>query len=69
MVNATSPEYIDAAIAQSYQLESLLRVLSLAADGEHISNMTLERAGAGSIIDLAAEMAGKITDGLELSKK
>lgn len=45
----TRPAHVDAAIARAYKLESLLRILSLATDGEQISNKTFEESGGGSV--------------------
>lgn len=62
------PAYIEAAIDRAYRLESLLRIMSLAVDGEQISDATFSKAGGGSLIDLAAEMAGEISAGLEVGR-
>jgi hypothetical protein len=53
----------------AYRLGNLLQILSLAADGQQITNTTLEHSGGGDIIDLAAEMAGEIIERLELAEK
>jgi hypothetical protein len=60
------PEHIEAAIDQAYRLESLLRVMSMAVDGEQVSGTTLALSGGGSILDMAADMAGQLVEGLEL---
>jgi hypothetical protein len=52
-------------VEQAYLLESLLRVLSLATDGEQIAGKTFEFCGGGSVLDMAADMAGAIVDALE----
>lgn len=65
----TRPAHVEGAILRAYRLESLLRVMSLATDGEQISNVTFEKSGGGEIINLAAEMAGEIIEGLELGEK
>jgi hypothetical protein len=62
----TSPAYVEAAIGTAYRLESLLKILSLAADGERIAGVTFCDNGGGSVIDMAADMAGEIVEGLEL---
>jgi hypothetical protein len=55
-------------IERAYQLESLLRVLSLAADGEQIAGKTFNASGGGNILDMAADMAGELVNQLELAK-
>lgn len=49
----------------AYKLRSLLQILSLAIDGEQIAGKTFEYCGGGSILDMAANMAGEIIDGIE----
>lgn len=56
---------IEAAIENAYKLESLLRVLSLAVEGEQIAGQTFAHCGGGSVIDMAAEMAGGVIVDLE----
>jgi hypothetical protein len=53
------------AIALAYQLESLLRILALATDGEQIAGRTFEGSGGGAVLELAADIAGKIVEALE----
>lgn len=60
------PEYVEVAIDQANNLESLLRCLSLAVDGEQIAGITFSNSGGGSMIDLAAKMASEIVKGLEI---
>jgi hypothetical protein len=55
-------------IALAYRLGSLLRILSLAGDGQQVANKTLEQSGGGEIIDMAADMAGEIIEQLELAE-
>lgn len=63
----TRPAHIEDAIARAYKLESLLRILSLATDGEQVSNTTFEKSGGGSILDMGADLAGEIVEGLEIA--
>jgi len=65
----TQPAYVETAINHAYKLESLLRVLSMAVDGEQISGKTFEYVGGGSILDMAADLAGEIVNGLEYAGK
>ena len=65
----TKPEYVENAIDQAYKLESLLRVLSMAVDGEQICGKTFEHAGGGSVLDMAADLAGEIVNELEYAGK
>ncbi len=65
----TQHSHVEAAIAQAYRVESLLRILSMAVDGEQASGTTLALSGGGSIIDMAADMAGEIIEGLEVGEK
>lgn len=55
-------------IELAYKLESLLRILSLATDGEQIAGKTFEQCGGGAMIDMAADMAGEIIISLELAE-
>lgn len=52
-------------IDRAYQLESLLRILALATDGEETSGKTFHQSGGGAILEMAAEMAGEIVNSLE----
>lgn len=52
-------------INKAYNLESLLRILSLATDGEQIAGKSFEHCGGGAILDMAADMAGAIVEALE----
>ncbi len=61
------PAHIEAAIDRAYRIESLLRVLSLAVDGEQVSGTRLAFSGGGSILDMAADMAGELVEGLEIA--
>lgn len=62
----SAPAHVQEAIDRAYKLESLLRVASLAIDGEQIAGAgRFERSGGGSILDMAANMAGEIVEGLE----
>ena len=56
------------ALHRAYQLESLLRVLSHAVDGAPISGVTFEKAGGGTVLDMAVTMAGEIVGALEVSQ-
>jgi hypothetical protein len=56
------------AIELAFHLESLLRVLSLAAEGEQIAGKTFNASGGGNILDMAADMAGELVNQLELAK-
>lgn len=59
-------DHIEAAIDRAYKLESLLRVAALAMDGEQVAGAgRFEHVGGGSILDMAADMAGEIVAGLE----
>ena len=55
-------------IELAYKLESLLRILSLATDGEQIAGKIFEQCGGGAMIDMAADMAGEIIISLELAE-
>ena len=55
-------------IELAYKLESLLRILSLATEGEQIAGKTFEQCGGGAMIDMAADMAGEIVISLELAE-
>ncbi len=54
-----------AIIPVAYKLESLLRILSLATDGEQIAGKTFEECGGGAVIDMAVDLAGQIITALE----
>lgn len=56
-------------IARTYKLESLLRVLSLATEGEQLAGKTFAKSGGGAVLDMAADLAGEITDALERAEK
>lgn len=68
-MSTQSNDHVECAIDQAYKLSSLLRVLSLAVDGEQIAGTTFAFNGGGSIIDMAANMAGEIVENLELGQK
>lgn len=53
------------AVNRAYKLESLLRILSLATDGEQIAGKTFEQCGGGAVIDIAIELAGELVVHLE----
>lgn len=57
------------AVNLAYKLESLLRLASLATDGEQIAGKTFEQCGGGAVLDLAAEMALKIITDLEVAEQ
>lgn len=62
----SKPDHIEAAVDRAYKLESLLRVASLAMDGEQIAGAgRLEHIGGGAVLDMAADMAREIVEGLE----
>lgn len=61
----SGPQHIGAAIERAYELQSLLRVLSLALDGEQVAKTTLDQVGGRTVMDMAADMAGEIVEGLE----
>jgi hypothetical protein len=54
-----------ATIARAYDLMSLLKVLSLAVDGEDVAAATLGHVGGGRVLDMAADMAAEILSDLE----
>lgn len=54
---------------RAYDLQSLLRILSLATDGQQIAGKTFEDCGGGSVLDMAAEMAGEIVEALEVLQR
>lgn len=65
-----NPEYVEAAIANAYKLESLLRVMSLATDSTQInSRITFEKSGGGAVLEMASEMAGEIVETPEMGKR
>jgi len=55
-------------IERAYMLESLLRVLSLAACSDQMGR-NLEQCGGGLVLDMAAEIAGEIVSDLERAQK
>lgn len=55
-------------IDRAYKLESLLRILTLATDGEQIAGKTFEHCGGGAVLEMAAEMAGEIVSALEIAE-
>lgn len=60
---------IEAAIDRAYKLESLLRIAALAMDGEQVAGAgRFEHVGGGSVLGMAADMAGEIVAGLEGGK-
>ncbi|WP_022705288.1 hypothetical protein [Pseudorhodobacter ferrugineus] len=52
-------------IDRAYNLMSLLKVLSLAVDGEDVAAATLGHVGGGRVLDMAAELAFDILADLE----
>ena len=52
-------------VDKAYDLMSLLKVLSLAVDGEEISASTLGQIGGGRVLDMAAELSYEILADLE----
>ena len=58
-----------AIIPVAYKLESLLRILSLATDGEQIAGKTFEECGGGEVIDMAAELIGQIIAALDMAAR
>ena len=55
-------------IDRAYKLESLLRILTLATDGEQISGKNFEHCGGGMVLQMAADMAGEIVSALEIAE-
>ena len=55
-------------IDRAYKLESLLRILTLATDGEQTAGKTFEHCGGGTVIEMAADMAGEIISALEIAE-
>ena len=55
-------------IDRAYRLESLLRILTLATDGEQIAGKTFEHCGGGIVLQMAADMAGEIVSALEIAE-
>jgi hypothetical protein len=49
----------------AYQLESLLRTLSLAVDGQQTAGMSFEECGGGAVLLMAGDMAGEIAASVE----
>ena len=62
------PDHIEAAIDRANKLEHLLRIMSMAIDGEQISATSFADNGGGSLIDMATSMARQIGDGLDASQ-
>lgn len=60
------PQHIEDAISRAYRIESLLRILSMAVDGEQISGTTFTLSGGGAILDTAADMVGELAEALEV---
>lgn len=59
-------EIHEATIERAAKLESLLRMVSLAMEGEQIAGAgQFEKSGGGAVLDMAADMAGQIVEGLE----
>jgi len=56
-------------VERTYDLVALLKVLSMAVDGEQISGNTLEHIGGGNVLDMAAELAFGILGDLERAEK
>ena len=50
---------------RAYDLHALLRVLSMALDGEENAAETLGHIGGGRVLDMAAEMAFELLADLE----
>jgi hypothetical protein len=55
-------------VDRAYALESMLRILSLAADGEQIRTRGFADCGGGAVLDVAVEMAGEIVQQLEVAE-
>ena len=55
-------------IDRAYKLESLLRILTLATDGEQIAGKTFGHCGGGAVLEMAADMAGEIVSALEIAE-
>jgi hypothetical protein len=62
------PDHIEAAIDRANKLEHLLRIMSMAIDGEQISATSFADNGGGSLIDMAIGMAREISDGLDVTQ-
>jgi hypothetical protein len=52
-------------VDRAHDLYSLLRVLSLAVDGEQIAGLTFNASGGGRLLDMAAGLAFDILGDLE----
>ncbi|MBT54777.1 MAG: hypothetical protein CMF72_15425 [Mameliella sp.] len=66
----SAPDHVVAALDRASKLESLLRVLSLAMDGEQVAGAgRLDHVGGGAVLDMAADMAREIVAGLEYKGK
>lgn len=58
------PEHIETAISKAYQLHANLEVSGMALWSE-TDNRTFEKAGGSSLLEMGAELAAEIIDGLE----
>ena len=54
-------------IDMAYKLSSLLKILSMAADGGKFDGKSFVHCGGGLILDMAADMAGEILEALEVA--
>jgi hypothetical protein len=64
------PTYIENASRKAAKLEGLLLTLALAADGEEVAGAgKFVKNGGRSVIEMAAQMAGEISESLELGER
>lgn len=54
---------------KAYKLECLLRILSLASDGQQVAGRSFDQCGGGMVLDMAADMAGEIVEALDHGKE
>lgn len=60
-----TPEHIESAIKKAYRLSALLDIAALAVESEQTLGPAFEKRGGRLVMEMAAEMAGEIVDGLE----
>lgn len=56
---------IDTALDQAHTVESLLRVMSMAIDGEQICATSFADNGGGRLIDMSIQMMGDLIGKIE----
>jgi hypothetical protein len=62
-------ENIGSAADQAHKVESILRVMSMAIDGEQICATSFTENGGGSLIDLTIEMMGELIEKIHVLER